>query len=74
MKINNEKLYVLMGNSCLTFGELSVKSGVSRVSINKFLKGKTDARPATIGKIARALNVNVQEIIETGAATPEYKK
>ncbi len=74
MKIDKHKLDIAMGNACLTFGELSTLSGVSRVSVNKFLSGRSNARPATIGRIAKALNVPVQEIIETSAATLEEQK
>jgi transcriptional regulator with XRE-family HTH domain len=64
MKIDKQKLAIAMGNSCITFNELSIKSGVSRITIGKFLSGKVVPRPATIGKIAKALNVKVEDLIE----------
>lgn len=65
MIIDKRKLDIAMGTSCYTFSELAIKSGVSRISINKLLTGKTTARPATIGKIAKALNVDVANIIKS---------
>lgn len=63
MKININKLLLAMANSCITIGELSNKSGVSRTALNNFTSGKGNPKPATIGKIAKALNVNVEDLI-----------
>lgn len=53
-----------MANKCMTISELSIQSNVSRVTLTKFTTGKSNLRPATIGKIAKALNVKVEDIIE----------
>lgn len=69
MKIDNQKLDLLMANECLTSEQLSKVTGVSQVSLARFRKGTQQPRPATIGKIAKALGVRVEELIETEAAT-----
>jgi transcriptional regulator with XRE-family HTH domain len=74
MRIDNHKLDLVMAEKCLTSEQLSVVTGVSQVSIARFRRGAQKPRPATIGKIAKALNVPVQEIIENGAATPTEQK
>lgn len=74
MKIDKEKLKLAMANACMSTNSLVDKSGVSRVSIGKFINGKTEPRPVTIGKIARALGVPVTEIIEDAAATANATK
>jgi len=76
MKLNNQRLQILMAEQVLTVKDLSAKSGLSRVYISDCILRSPNPKPATVGKIARALNVNVQEIIEnvTGAATPEINK
>ena len=65
LKINLQKLQIAMANKAFSSKELSEKCGVSQVTITRITKGVQVARPQTIGKIARALNVPVTEIIET---------
>ena len=43
--------------------ELAQKAGITMEALRNIRKGKSIPKPATVGKIARALNVNVQEII-----------
>lgn len=64
MKINKQKLQVAMANACLSMDDLAALAEVSRVSISKYLSGKRQPKPKTVGKIAKALNVPVTEIIE----------
>lgn len=63
-----------LAKNCMTYSELSSKSGISRITIQKIINNKVDARPITIGKIAKALNVDVEELIETEAATSNQVK
>lgn len=65
MKINKTKLIMAMANACSTIGELSDHSGISRTALNTFINGKGNPKPATIGKVAKALNINVEDLIET---------
>ena len=53
-----------MANACLSMDDLAALAEVSRVSISKYLSGKRQPKPKTVGKIAKALNVPVTEIIE----------
>lgn len=53
-----------MANACITVNELSVQSEVSRIALSKIMNGKSNPKPVTIGKIAKALNVKVEDIIE----------
>lgn len=69
MKLNGMQLEIVMANRCMTINDLSQKSNVSRVALTRFISGKCNPKPATIGKIAKALGVTVQELIETEAAT-----
>jgi transcriptional regulator with XRE-family HTH domain len=55
-----------MANACMTIGELSKKSGVSKTALSNYTTGKSNPKPATLGKIARALNVEVEDLIERG--------
>lgn len=72
MKINVDRLKIAMAENCITAVELSNKAKVSRGTITNLMGNKTDASPATIGKMAKALGVSIEELIidEKGAATP----
>jgi transcriptional regulator with XRE-family HTH domain len=64
LKLNTSKLLLAMANACITTTNLAEKSNVSRVAITRFTTGKSNPKPQTIGKIAKALNVKVEELIE----------
>lgn len=61
MKINKEKYLLARAKACKGLKEL-VAAGIPRGTLNGVLKG--EVRPETAGKIARALGVDVTEIIE----------
>lgn len=63
MKANRGKVEIAMANCCMNIKDLQEITGMPRATINNVLKGKA-VKPATIGKIAKALNVNVIEILE----------
>lgn len=64
MKINKQKLQLAMANACLNMDDLAALAEVSRVSISKYLSGLRNPKPKTIGKIAKALNVPVENLID----------
>ena len=63
MKINKQKLYIAMANICITSNELQEKSKLPRGTFLNVITGKS-VRPATAGKIAKALNVPVEQLID----------
>ena len=62
MKINALKLQVILGENGLLISELAELSGVSRQTISYILSGKS-CSPAVAGKIAEAVDVNLEELI-----------
>lgn len=64
MKINQKKLEILRAEQELTLKELSKKSSVNLGIFFRIGKGANDVRPTTVGKIAKALNVPVIDLIE----------
>lgn len=64
MKLDSQKLLISMANACITITELAEKSKVSRPTLTKFTAGKSNPKPATIGKLAKALNVKVEDLID----------
>lgn len=63
MKTNRKKLELAMARACMNTEDLQKAAEMPRPSLNNVISGKS-ARPATIGRIARALGVDVAEIIE----------
>ena len=63
MRINRIKLVTELTKRDMTQLELSKLSGVSRTTIN-FIKNGKSCSDATAGKIAEALNVPVEQLID----------
>lgn len=62
MKADRKKLEIVMANSCMNADDLQKESGIPRSSLNNVISGRS-VRPGTIGRVARALKVNVTEIL-----------
>lgn len=63
MKANRKKLELAMAKACMNTEDIQTVSQMPRPTINNAICGKS-VRPATIGKIAKALNIDVTEILE----------
>lgn len=63
MKIDLVKLKICQARACLSIDELSEKTRISRTSISKILNGHTTPNIKNAGLIAKALNVDITEII-----------
>ena len=61
--INSQKLIIAIANAGYTAMQLSEVAGVSQVTLARFKAGTQKARPQTLGKIARALNVRAEDLI-----------
>lgn len=63
MIANKQKLQIAMANCCMTSKELQKKSELPRGTFLNVVTGKS-VRPATVGRIAKALNVPVENLID----------
>ncbi|MDO5345339.1 MAG: helix-turn-helix transcriptional regulator [Lachnospiraceae bacterium] len=63
MRINRIRLVTELTKQDLTQTKLSELSGVSRATIN-FIKNGKSCSESTAGKIAKALNVPVEQLID----------
>ena len=63
MKISRKKLELAMARACMTSSELPKTAGIPSPTVQNAVVGKS-VRPATVGKIAKALGVDPVEIIE----------
>lgn len=64
MKMSVQKYELARANACMSVSELHRKTGIARTTLNRAVAGR-NVRPEILGKIARALGVNVTEIIDT---------
>ena len=64
MKINKQKLQLAMANACMNMDDLAEKAEISRVSISNYISGLRTPKPKTLGKIAKALKVPVENLID----------
>lgn len=62
MKINRQKYELARARACKGFKDI-IAAGVPKGTLCRAIGGE-DVRPETIGKIAKALGVDVIEIIE----------
>lgn len=63
MKIDREKYELARARACMGQKDL-VAAGIPKGTLFGVLRGDIEARPETVGKIAKALGVDVTEIIE----------
>lgn len=64
MKLNRKALEIAMAKAELSVADTAEASGVGLSSISKAINGKTALRRKSIGKLAKALGVEVEDLIE----------
>jgi DNA-binding XRE family transcriptional regulator len=64
MNIDNNKLNLAIAKSCMTMKNLANISGVNVTTLSRINTGKQAPSLRTIGKIAKALNLDVEDLIE----------
>lgn len=63
MKADRNKLELALARACMTPETLTVAADLPRPTVNNVITGRS-VRPATLGKVARALNVDPADIIK----------
>lgn len=63
MRVDRNKAAIARARSCKSAAELIEASGLVQSTFNRAMRG-VDVKPATLGKIARALGVDVLDILE----------
>jgi transcriptional regulator with XRE-family HTH domain len=66
MEVDMARLRELRRRRVLTLEELADKAGVGRNTIWRLEHGVMGAQPRTIRKLAKALNVEPEELVKTG--------
>ena len=65
MKADRNKLELALARACMTPESLTAAAEMPRPTMNNVITGRS-VRPATLGRIARALGVEVSEIVKEG--------
>lgn len=68
MKLDKKKLELAMARKCASIENLSEMTGISVYSLTRLKNGAQRGRTKTVGLIAKALDVDVTEIIIDDAA------
>ena len=64
MNVNKQKLEVAMANACMNPYDLCKLVEIQYQTYRRVSKGG-NCKPATVGKIAKALNVKVENLVES---------
>ncbi|HJB57567.1 MAG TPA: helix-turn-helix transcriptional regulator [Candidatus Flavonifractor intestinipullorum] len=64
MRVNRDRLDLCMARVCLNTASLANAAGLPVQTVNGARRGR-NIRPATLGKISKALGVDPGDIIET---------
>lgn len=64
MVIDRKKLELAKARACMGTKELCAKSGIAPVTLAQMKRTGDSLRPSTVGKLARALSVDVLDIIK----------
>ena len=63
MKADRKKLELAMARACMESRDLPVAAGIPRGTVQNVIVGKA-VRPATLGRVAKALGVDPGGIVE----------
>lgn len=64
MKVNVEKLNLLLAKKGMLLKDLCEKSGIGEITLRKIRQEKSVPKPVTVGKIAKALGCKVEDLID----------
>lgn len=63
LELNVKKLLLLQAKSCLNTNELAEKAKIPRTTVTNIVHGRRKATPKIIGLLAKALNVEVEQLV-----------
>lgn len=64
MELDLKKIKIAQAQACLSVNELVEKTGLGRATVSKILNGVNNPSIKTVGLLAKALNIDVSEIIK----------
>lgn len=63
MRADKNKMQIVMARTCMNTSDLAEKTGMPLQTVKNVINGNRSVRPVTIGKVAKALQVDVTEIL-----------
>ena len=63
IKADRKKLEMAMARACMNTSELTATAKMPRATVTSVICGR-NVKPGTLGRIAKALNVDVAEILQ----------
>lgn len=63
MEASKERLTIAMARACMNSADLAKATGMPQQTVNGVIRERS-VRPATLGRIAKALGVDVTEILK----------
>lgn len=66
MKVDRKKLELAMARACMESADLPAAAGLPRPTVQNVISGRS-VRPATLGRIAKALGVDPAELLKEEA-------
>jgi DNA-binding Xre family transcriptional regulator len=64
MILNKQKVEIAMANECMNPYDLCKKAEMTYQTYQRIVSKQGNCKPATIGKIAKALNVKVEDLVD----------
>lgn len=65
MRADREKLLLAMARACMNVRDVVRETGMPEMTVKNVISGK-GVKPATLGRVAKALNIDPADIIEKG--------
>ena len=63
MQLNAKKLKLFLAENCMSQADLARACGITQAIVSFYLSGRNQPRLKTLGKIAKALNVPVMDLV-----------
>ena len=74
MKLDNEKILILIAEKEMFIKDFCKSVGIDEPAFKAMREGRRSPRPATIGRIAKALGVDVKDIIQDGDSNDRMER
>ena len=63
MNLNIKRIRLEQAKQCISVNDIVSKTGLSKATVSRAINRKAKATPKTVGLIAKALSIDVTEII-----------
>ena len=64
MKIDKNSYLLMLAKNSMNTRDLAKECGIGESTLSKIINGLSEPRPATLGRIAKVLGVDVEKIVK----------